>query len=138
MSTEPVTTPGAKAVNVQDRLEQARRELARERGRVRRNAVLTFVIGAILLCLLAGYFIYGLKTIRPLAEPENLVAFAEDAPLVPGAAGWLKRNHRRLGNKFHASRFYLLAFTLPWLAAHAADPHHASCRNTGEAPVMSG
>ncbi len=37
---------------------------------------------------------------------------------LPGAAGWLERNRRRLGNKYHASRFYLLAVVLPWIVHH--------------------
>ena len=41
--------------------------------------------------------------------------------LLPGAASWLERNRRRLGNKYHASKFYLLAVVLPWLAEHAMD-----------------
>ena len=32
---------------------------------------------------------------------------------------WLERNRGRLGNKYHASKFYLLAIVLPWLGRHA-------------------
>nr|WP_295379758.1 asparagine synthase-related protein [Pseudoxanthomonas sp.] len=42
------------------------------------------------------------------------------AELLPGAAPWLERNRRRLDNKYHASKFYLLAIVLPWLAARGA------------------
>lgn len=35
--------------------------------------------------------------------------------VLPGAAGWLERNRRRLDNKYHASKFYLLAVVLPWI-----------------------
>lgn len=35
---------------------------------------------------------------------------------LPGAVPWLDRNRRRLDNKYHASKFYLLAVLLPWLA----------------------
>lgn len=41
-------------------------------------------------------------------------ALQEDAVL-PGAARWLERNRMRLGNKYFASKFYLLAIVLPWL-----------------------
>lgn len=41
----------------------------------------------------------------------------EVADLLPGATSWLDRNRRRLDNKYHASKFYLLAVVLPWLAA---------------------
>jgi asparagine synthetase B (glutamine-hydrolysing) len=35
--------------------------------------------------------------------------------ILPGAAPWLERNRRRLDNKYHASKFYLLAVVLPWI-----------------------
>lgn len=35
--------------------------------------------------------------------------------LLPGAVAWLDRNRTRLDNKYHASKFYLLAVVLPWL-----------------------
>lgn len=41
---------------------------------------------------------------------------------VPGAAGWLDKHRTLLGNKFHASKFYLLAVTLPWIEAHVENP----------------
>jgi hypothetical protein len=77
MSTEPVTAAGAKAATVDDRLEQLRRQLARERSRARLTATLTLGVGAVLLCLLAWYFAYGYRELRDLAQPENLVAFGE-------------------------------------------------------------
>jgi asparagine synthetase B (glutamine-hydrolysing) len=40
--------------------------------------------------------------------------------VLPGAPAWLDRNRPWLGNKFHASRFYLLAVLVPWLRVHAA------------------
>jgi asparagine synthetase B (glutamine-hydrolysing) len=39
--------------------------------------------------------------------------------LLPGATGWLERNRPLLGNKYHASKFYLLAVVLPWLRGRA-------------------
>ena len=41
--------------------------------------------------------------------------------LLPGAVPWLDRNRQRLDNKYHASKFYLLAVVLPWLAHHRRD-----------------
>ena len=38
--------------------------------------------------------------------------------VLPGAVAWLERNRGRLDNKYHASKFYLLAVVLPWLHAH--------------------
>lgn len=35
--------------------------------------------------------------------------------ILPGAACWLERNRRRMDNKYHASKFYLLAVVLPWI-----------------------
>lgn len=51
-------------------------------------------------------------------------AFAERSPDLPGATAWLDRNRHRLDNKFHASKFYLLAIVLPWLEA-ARQPRAA-------------
>lgn len=53
---------------------------------------------------------------------EQVHAFAAQVrEMLPGATAWLERNRDRLDNKYHASKFYLLAVVLPWLAAHAAD-----------------
>lgn len=41
--------------------------------------------------------------------------------LLPGAVPWLDRNRRRFDNKYHASKFYLLAVVLPWLAHHREE-----------------
>ena len=38
--------------------------------------------------------------------------------LLPGAAPWLERNRKRFDNKYHASKFYLLAVVLPWVHLH--------------------
>ena len=49
---------------------------------------------------------------------DQVHGFARDlSELLPGAVPWLERNRRRLDNKYHASKFYLLAIVLPWLAA---------------------
>lgn len=49
---------------------------------------------------------------------------AQTRDLLPGAPLWLDRNRRRLDNKYHASKFYLLAVVLPWLVSRARS--HAS------------
>ena len=50
---------------------------------------------------------------------DQVLAFAEQASdHVPGAPVWLRRNHRLMGHKSQASKFYLLAVTLPWLCVH--------------------
>jgi asparagine synthetase B (glutamine-hydrolysing) len=50
---------------------------------------------------------------------EQVHAYAiQCADVLPGAVGWLERNRGRLDNKYHASKFYLLAIVLPWIARH--------------------
>jgi hypothetical protein len=39
--------------------------------------------------------------------------------------GWLERNRGQLDNKFHASRFYLLAIVLPWIVEHSPEAPNA-------------
>lgn len=53
---------------------------------------------------------------------DQVHAFAgEAADLMPGAQAWLETHRKRLDNKYFASKFYLLAVILPWLARHGAD-----------------
>jgi hypothetical protein len=50
------------------------------------------------------------------ARFDQVHAFAEQAQaLLPGAPHWLETHRDRLDNKYFASKFYLLAMTLPWL-----------------------
>lgn len=56
--------------------------------------------------------------VRGLARArfDQVHALAESAAdVLPGARRWLDANRGRLDNKYHASRFYLLAVVLPWL-----------------------
>jgi hypothetical protein len=47
---------------------------------------------------------------------EQVHDFAVQArSLLPGASKWLEEHRHCMGNKFFASKFYLLAVTLPWL-----------------------
>ncbi len=56
----------------------------------------------------------------PRQRFEQVHAFAaQAADMLPGAAGWLERNRGRLDNKYHASKFYLLAIVLPWIVEHS-------------------
>ena len=41
--------------------------------------------------------------------------------ILPGAPAWLMRHRSRMSNKYHASKFYLLAIALPWVAQHATS-----------------
>jgi asparagine synthetase B (glutamine-hydrolysing) len=57
---------------------------------------------------------------------EQVHAFARQAAdVLPGATGWLERNRGQLDNKFHASRFYLLAIVLPWIVEHSPEAPNA-------------
>jgi hypothetical protein len=47
---------------------------------------------------------------------DQVHAFAvQMQPMLPGAPRWLETHRKRLDNKYFASKFYLLAITLPWL-----------------------
>jgi hypothetical protein len=47
---------------------------------------------------------------------DQVHAFAvQSQSLLPGAKRWLEEHRHRLDNKYYASKFYLLAVTLPWL-----------------------
>jgi asparagine synthetase B (glutamine-hydrolysing) len=65
--------------------------------------------------------------LRGLAKQrfDQVHAFAEQTrSLLPGATRWLETHRSRLDNKYFASKFYLLAMTLPWLLSrmHACKP----------------
>lgn len=60
------------------------------------------------------------------ARFDQVHAFARQSRhLLPGAAGWLERNRSRMDNKYHASKFYLLAVVLPWLCRRAEQERDA-------------
>src|SRR5215469_853796 len=59
--------------------------------------------------------------VRGLAKQryEQVHAFASQArALLPGATQWLDDHRHCLDNKYFASKFYLLAVTIPWLLCH--------------------
>ena len=52
---------------------------------------------------------------------DQVYAFAQQTrAILPGAPRWLEAHRKLLDNKFFASRFYLLAVTLPWLLSRSA------------------
>ncbi|WP_158544979.1 asparagine synthase-related protein [Dyella monticola] len=64
--------------------------------------------------------------LRGLAKQrfDQVYAFAEQtSALLPGAPQWLLAHRNRLDNKYFASKFYLLAITLPWLLSRMHDTH---------------
>lgn len=68
-----------------------------------------------------GSFRFDLRGLA-MARFDQVHEFARQAsPLLPGATQWLERNRHRLGNKYHASKFYLLAVVLPWITARGDD-----------------
>jgi hypothetical protein len=53
---------------------------------------------------------------------EQVHAFAvQTQTLLPGVPRWLEVHRSRLDNKYFASKFYLLAMTLPWLLSRLND-----------------
>lgn len=58
---------------------------------------------------------------------DQVHAFAEQTrPVMPGATRWLETHRDLLGNKYFASKFYLLAITLPWLLSRMHSPKPAA------------
>jgi hypothetical protein len=67
-----------------------------------------------------GSFRFDLQSL-PRCRFDQVHAFAEQTKdLLPGAVGWLERNREHFDNKYQASKFYLLAVVLPWIAHHQA------------------
>ena len=57
---------------------------------------------------------------------DQVHAYAQQSRhVLPGAVQWLERNRARLDNKYHASKFYLLAVVLPWLCRQPEYERHA-------------
>ena len=54
---------------------------------------------------------------------DQVHAFAtQTQSLLPGAVRWLEDHRYRMDNKYYASKFYLLAVTLPWLLSRMEEP----------------
>lgn len=63
---------------------------------------------------------------------DQVHAFAIQARAwLPGAPAWLEAHRDRMDNKYFASKFYLLAVTLPWLLSRM-DPREASAESHRE------
>lgn len=53
---------------------------------------------------------------------DQVYAFAEQGRVfLPGAPQWLEAHRKYLDNKYFASKFYLLAVTLPWLLSRRSN-----------------
>ena len=69
--------------------------------------------------------------LRGLAKQrfDQVYAFAEQTRnLLPGAPQWLEAHRDRLDSKYFASKFYLLAVTLPWLLNRMHSVSHSTTR----------
>lgn len=70
---------------------------------------------------------------------DEVHAFALQArSLLPGASRWLEVHRRRLDNKYYASKFYLLAITLPWVLSRMGSGQMRGAAAVREdAPALS-
>jgi hypothetical protein len=75
MSVAPQST--TKNLSAKERLEHAQRELAQVRARINRSSILTAIVGAVALALLAGYFYYGSLLWAEVSNPDKLVNLAQ-------------------------------------------------------------
>lgn len=68
-----------------------------------------------------GSFRFDLRGLAAARFEQVHELSRQAAPMLPGATRWLERNRHRFGNKYHASKFYLLAVVLPWITARGND-----------------
>ena len=65
-----------------------------------------------------GSFRFDLRGLAQCRFQEVHAYAVQMRDVLPGAVDWLEHNRNRLDNKYHASKFYLLAIVLPWIARH--------------------
>ena len=65
-----------------------------------------------------GSFRFDLRGLARCRFQEVHAYAVQMRDVLPGAVDWLEHNRNRLDNKYHASKFYLLAIVLPWIARH--------------------
>lgn len=68
-----------------------------------------------------GSFRFDLRGLAKCRFEQVHASALQMQDVLPGAAQWLERNRGRLDNKYHASKFYLLAIVLPWIAQHGKE-----------------
>jgi hypothetical protein len=68
-----------------------------------------------------GSFRFDLRGLAQARYDQVHELSRQASHLLPGATLWLERNRHRLGNKYHASKFYLLAVVLPWITQRGED-----------------
>ena len=69
-----------------------------------------------------GSFRFNLRDLARQRFDQVYDSSMRSRDILPGAPAWLERHRHRLHNKYHASKFYLLAVILPWLEQHARSP----------------
>jgi hypothetical protein len=74
LATPPAT--GGNTTLLQ-RLDQVRQEIAAQRRRTARSAMLTAVVGLAALALLGAYFYYGYTSLNEVTQPKKLVDVAQ-------------------------------------------------------------
>jgi hypothetical protein len=75
-TTTPDSTPQEQSVLLQQ-LETLRKTVEAEQCRARRSSQLTAIVGAALLLVVTGYFLYAYNRISAATQPEVLVSVAE-------------------------------------------------------------
>lgn len=68
-----------------------------------------------------GSFRFDLRGLAKARFDQVHELAGQASELLPGATRWLERNRRRFDNKYHASKFYLLAVVLPWITSRGED-----------------
>jgi hypothetical protein len=75
--------------------------------------------------LAKGSFRFDLRTLAQQRFEQVYDYSLQARDVLPGAPLWLMRHRGRMDNKYHASKFYLLAIALPWITRHATSNLHS-------------
>jgi hypothetical protein len=78
MSENTPSPAGAASADLTSALQQAERELAALKVKLRSSSRLTGIVGLVILALLSGYFYYGYTEINSLLQPKQIVNAASD------------------------------------------------------------
>src|SRR2546428_527732 len=75
-TTNPAPTNTAEAALTQ-RIDQLHRELVAQRKRTDQSAIITALLGGVILIALAGYFYFGYTQFSEVTRPERIVQAAQ-------------------------------------------------------------
>ena len=78
--------------------------------------------GALPYVIAKGSFRFDLRGLASTRFDQVHAYASQASDVLPGASRWLERNRKLLHNKYHASKFYLLAIVLPWVVEHTKQP----------------